>query len=121
MNSWLRQIDPNWEAAVNYQSATTTDANKQIILSLKRKLYNDRIEIGGTYGQAGNTSYDVNVSYKVKKDGRLLIRGFNNRANDPINVNNKPINTSGLGFYYRKEVDYFFPKWQKKKYDRKHK
>ena len=121
VNSWLRQIDPNWEAAVNYQSATTTDANKQIILSLKRKLYNDRIEIGGTYGQAGNTSYDVNVSYKVKKDGRLLIRGFNNRANDPINVNNKPINTSGLGFYYRKEVDYFFPKWQKKKYDRKHK
>ena len=121
VNSWLRQIDPNWEAAVNYQSATSSDANKQIILSLKRKLYNDRIEIGGTYGQSGNTSYDVNVSYKVKKDGRLLIRGFNNRANDPINVNNKPINTSGVGFYYRKELDYFFPKWQKKKYDRKHK
>ncbi len=122
VNSWLRQIDPNWEAAVNYQSATNNDANNQIILFLKRKLYNDRIEIGGTYGQAGNSSYDVNVSYKVKKDGRLLLKGFNNRANDPININNKPINTSGLGLYYHKEIEgYLFPKWRKKIYDRKHK
>ncbi len=121
VNNWLRQINPNWELDVDWKSATNKEVNQQIIVSLKRKLYNDRIEIGGTYGQAGNTSYDVNLSYKIKKDGKLRVRGFNNRANDPININNKPINTSGVGLYYRKEFDYFFPKkWRKKIWDKQH-
>ena len=118
VNNWLRQINPNWELDVDWKAAANKDANNQIIVSLKRKLYNDRVEIGGTYGQAGNLSYDAYLSYRINK--LLRVRGFNNQANDPINVNNKPINTSGLGLYYRKEVDYFFPKWRKKQYERKH-
>ena len=120
VNNWLKQINPNWELDVDWKSATNKEVNQQIIVSLKRKLYNDRIEIGGTYGQAGSTSYDVNLSYKIKKDGQLRVRGFNNRANDPINISNKPINTSGIGLYYRKEFDYFLPKkWRKKAWDKK--
>lgn len=115
VNNWLKQISPNWELDVDWQSATTKQAKDQIMVSLKRKLYNDRIETGLTYGQAGTLSYDAYVSYKIKKDGRLRVRGFNNRANDPASVTNKPVNTSGLGLYYRKEFDYFFPKWRERR------
>jgi len=121
LNNWLSQIDPNWELGVDLASTGSAESNQQIIVSLKRKLYNDRIEIGGTYGQAGNSSYDVNVSYKISKDGRLLVRAFNKQGNDPISANQTTINTSGVGLYYRKETDYFFPKWSKRVHDRKHK
>lgn len=120
LNNWLSQIDPNWDLDVDFSNTGNTDANQKVIVSLRRKLYNDRLEIGGTYGQAGTSSYDVNVSYKISKDGRLLVRAFNKQANDPVSANPTTINTSGLGLYYRKETDYFFPKWRKKMYDKKH-
>jgi len=120
LNNWLSQIDPNWELGVDLANTGSAESNQQVIVSLKRKLYNDRIEIGGTYGQAGNSSYDVNVSYKISKDGRLLIRAFNKQGNDAISTNQTTINTSGLGLYYRKETDYFFPRWSKKIYNKNH-
>jgi len=111
VNNWLSQMDPNWDFGIDYKAAnSSSDANQQVMVSLKRKLYNDRIEIGTSYGQSGNTNYDVNVSYKIRKDGRLLVRAFNKKANDPRIINTSTINTSGLGLYYRNEVDYFFPK-----------
>ncbi|MFM9946282.1 MAG: translocation/assembly module TamB domain-containing protein, partial [Bacteroidia bacterium] len=118
VNNWLRQINPNWELDVDYQRATNKETNNQIMVSLKRKLYNDKVEIGGAYGKAGNQSFDANISYRINP--RLRVMQFNTRGNDPTSVNNKPVNTSGLGFYYRREFDYFFPKWKKKLYDRKH-
>jgi len=120
LNNWLNQIDPNWELGVDFTTSSNADANSQIIVSLRRKLYNDRIEIGGTYGQSGNTSYDINVSYKIRKDGRMSVRAFNRRANDPISINVTPINSSGLGLYYRKEIDYIFPKFGKWFYEWRH-
>ncbi len=119
VNNWLRQIDPNWEAKVDWKSATNRETNNQIIFSLKKKIYNDRIEIGGVYGQTGNSSIDVDVSYKIKKDGSLRVRAFNSRANDPSSFNNKPVNTQGLGFFYRHEKDYLFEKMRKRMYDKK--
>lgn len=120
LNNWLSQIDPNWELGVDLANTGSAESNQQVIVSLKRKLYNDRIEIGGTYGQAGNSSYDVNVSYKISKDGRLLVRAFNKQGNDAISTNQTTVNTSGLGLYYRKETDYFFPRWRERIYNKKH-
>ncbi len=119
VNNWLRQIDPNLELGVDWQTANTAETNKQIIVSLKKKLLNDRLEVG--VSGSGNLSYDVNVSFKIKKDGSLLLRQFNRRANDPLNVNSQPVNTNGLGLYYRREIDYFFPKWQKRIHNKKQK
>lgn len=120
VNNWLSQMDPNWDFGIDYKAAnSSSDANQQVMVSLKRKLYNDRIEIGTSYGQSGNTNYDVNVSYKIRRDGRLLVRAFNKKANDPRSINTSTINTSGLGLYYRNEVDFFFPKLQDRMYLRK--
>ncbi|MCB9251849.1 MAG: translocation/assembly module TamB domain-containing protein [Flavobacteriales bacterium] len=119
LNNWLSQIDPNWELGVDFQNSGNAESNQQIILNIRRKLYNDRIEISGTYGQAGNSSYDANVSYKIKKDGRMKLRAFSKQANDPINPNGTLINTSGLGLFYRKEINYFFPKWRKRRNEKK--
>lgn len=120
VNNWLRQIDPNWELGIDWSNSGNTETQKQIMVSLKRKLFNERIEVGGVYGQAGISSYDVNLSYKIKQDGRLRLRGFNRRATDPLSGNNTYINSSGVGLYYRKELDYLFPKFRKKIYEKKH-
>ncbi|NUM32370.1 MAG: translocation/assembly module TamB domain-containing protein [Bacteroidetes bacterium] len=120
VNSWLRQIDPNWELGIDWKNSQNIETQKQIMVSLKRKLFNEKIEVAGVYGQAGNSSYDFNLSYKIKQDGRLRLRGFNRRANDPLSGSNTYINTSGVGLYYRKELDYLFPKMRKKIYEKKH-
>lgn len=121
VNNWLRQIDPNWELGIDWKNSQNAETQSQIMVSLKRKLFNEKIEVAGVYGQAGNSSYDVNLSYKIKQDGRLRLRGFNRRANDPLSGSNTYINTSGVGLYYRKELDYLFPRLRKLIYDKKHK
>jgi hypothetical protein len=119
ITNWLSQIDPNLDINVDLINSSTNNNSQQVMVTLKKKLINDRFETGITYGQAGNTSYDVNISYKVTSDGRMLLRGFNRRANAPLD-NNTTINTSGLGFYYRNQRDYLFPKWHKKRYAKNH-
>ena len=118
LNNWLRQIDPSLEVGVDWQTANTESANQQIILSIKKKILNERVEFG--LSGSGDLSYDVNVSYKVTQDGRLRLKGFNRRANDPSNINPQAVNTQGLGLFYRREFDYFFPKWREKRYGKRH-
>ena len=90
LSNWLSQIDPNWEIGVDYQIAATDDptVRDELILSLRRKFLNDRLELAGSYdaagvGAAGTRPYDLNVQYDLSRDGSFKVTGFQRNANDP--------------------------------------
>ena len=115
LSNWLSQIDPRWQVGIDYQIATTAEAQAELILSLKRKFLDDRLELQGSY-DAGSTTgsrpYDLNVQYNLSKDGSFKIKGFQRNANDPTLGNLSNVTTSGIGLFYRHQFDRFW--WEKK-------
>lgn len=116
LSNWLSQIDPNWQVGIDYQIASSDQAKAELILSLKRKFLNDRLELQGSYDASATTGsrpYDVNVQYNLSKDGSFKIKGFQRNANDPTLGNISNVTTSGVGFFYRHQFDHFW--FEKKK------
>ncbi len=115
LNNWLSQLDTRVQIGLDYQ---VTDAERdEIILSLRRKFFNDRLELGYSIdagAAAGTRPYDVNVQYNLSQDGNFKIRGFQKNANDPTlgSINN--ITTTGVGLFYRYQFDKFRIRRKKK-------
>ncbi len=111
LNNWLSQMDSKIKVGLDFQN--TDQASKaEIILSLKRKFLNDRLELAASVdanSQAGNNSrpYDLSVQYNLSKDGSFKVRGFQRNANDPTLGNINQITTTGVGFFYRFQFDKF--------------
>jgi hypothetical protein len=115
LSKWLSQIDPKFQVGIDYQGATA-DNQSELILSLKRKFFNDQLVVSGSVdarGGNGNNPYDVNVQYNISEDGRFNVRGFVKSANDPTLGQAINVTTTGIGFYYTKEFDRFFKKKKK--------
>ena len=111
LSNWLSQIDPKWQVGIDYQISNDQEAQNELILSLRRKFLNDRLELHGSYDATTTTGarpYDLNVQYDLSKDGSFKVRGFQKNANDPTLGNLYNITTSGVGFYYRHQFDHFW-------------
>ncbi|MFY0644815.1 MAG: translocation/assembly module TamB domain-containing protein [Bacteroidia bacterium] len=111
LSNWLSQIDPKWQVGIDYQISNDAQARDELILSLRRKFLNDRLELQGSYDATATTGarpYDLNVQYDLSKDGSFKVRGFQKNANDPTLGNLYNITTSGVGFYYRHQFDHFW-------------
>lgn len=118
LSNWLSQIDPRWQVGIDYQIATSDEAKAELILSLKRKFLNDRLELQGSYDASATTGsrpYDFNVQYNLSKDGSFKIKGFQRNANDPTLGNLNNVTTSGVGLFYRHQFDHFWFERGKKK------
>jgi hypothetical protein len=118
LNNWLSQLDTRWQVGLDYQY--TEEERDELILSLKRKFFNDRLELGYSFDAgavAGTRPYDFNVQYNLSEDGNFKIRGFQKNANDPTLGNINTITTTGLGFFYRYQFDKFRIRRKKKKVD----
>jgi len=108
LNNWISQYNQNWEIGVDWQTQNA-EQNAELILSVRKKLFNDRLEIAGSVdavtNSAGKNPYDVNLIYNVKEDGKIRIKAFQKMANDPTlgDINN--ITTTGFGLFFRMQFD----------------
>jgi hypothetical protein len=114
LNNWLGKLDTRWQVGVDYQSTYKSQA--ELILSLRRKIWNDRLEVSFSVDAvtSENRPYDISVKYDINEDGSLKVRGFQKQANDPTLGNITNVNTTGVGLYYRYQFDNFHLRKRKK-------
>lgn len=107
LNNWLGQLDTRLQVGVDYQNSYDNEA--ELILSLRRKFLNDRLELSYSVDAAaqGSRPYDISVKYDINEEGNIKIRGFQKQANDPTlgNINN--VTTTGVGLSFRYQFDKF--------------
>lgn len=107
INNWISQYDQNWEIGFDWQ-AQSAEQNAELILSVRRKLFNDRLEIAGSvdaYSNNGRNPYDVNVVYNVREDGKIRVKAFQKLANDPTMGSINNVTTTGFGLFFRTQFD----------------
>lgn len=110
LSNWISQIDPKWQVGLNWQAAGEQTA-RELIVSVKRKFLNERLEFAGSVdaGSSYNyTPYNLNLRYNISSDGRFMVHGFTRQVNDPTLGNITNITTTGVGLYYRKQFDRIF-------------
>jgi hypothetical protein len=116
LSSMLSKISNNVDIGMNYRPGD--DISKQEFeVALSTQLFNDRLIIDGNVGMtyergqknASNIVGDVDVMYKLTRDGRWLLKAYNHsNANSWYYYNNydkvSPY-TQGVGIAYRKEFN----------------
>lgn len=116
LNNWLSQLDSKLQVGLDFQSKLneSNETRAELILSLKRKFLNDRLEFaasvdanGLSTGNINSRPYDLTLQYNLSKDGNFKVRGFQRNANDPTLGNINLITTSGVGLFYRYQFDRF--------------
>ena len=110
------------QLGLNYR-AGSQNSGQAVDLALSKQFFNNKVSVDGNFGVNNNSTRsngnnligDVNIEYKLSDDGRLRLRAFN-RSNDntQIATTGGPY-TQGIGFFYRKEFEYLFPRKQRKK------
>lgn len=110
VNNWISEYDKNLELGVDYKtrSGITDQERAELILSARRKIMNDRIELAVVYNansSAAKDPYNLDLVYKVKKDGSLRLKAYHKRASDPTLGDVTNVTTTGVGFYFRKQFD----------------
>ncbi|MFT5512307.1 MAG: hypothetical protein ACI8SE_000705 [Bacteroidia bacterium] len=110
VNNWISAYDKNLELGVDYKtrSGITDQERAELILSARRKIMNDRIELGVEYNansSAAKDPYNLDLVYKLKKDGTLKLKAYHRRASDPTLGDVTNVTTTGVGFYFRKQFD----------------
>jgi len=127
LSSWLSQINKDFDIGVNYRPGDKI-SNEQLEVALSTQLFNNRIQIDGNFGVKGNTTAtqqttagstnnivgDVNIDWKITKDGQFHVKAYNKSNAIDIMNDNSPY-TQGVGIYYRKDYDHFGDLFRRKK------
>jgi hypothetical protein len=123
LSNWLSQISKKFDIGVVYRPGTqmTTD---ELQVALGTQLFNDRLSIDGNFGTAGtsqgnaqktsNMVGDVNLEYKLSKDGHFRLKGYN-KSNAVDLLNSNAPYTQGVGIVYRREFDALNELFRRKK------
>ncbi|MCE2786841.1 MAG: translocation/assembly module TamB domain-containing protein [Bacteroidota bacterium] len=107
-SNFLDQVIPGLD--VNIDLSRNDQQNFQAIISASKKLLDDRLEVQGSLNSVNNNN-NLMTQYNLTKEGNLKLRAYSRSITDPIY--NRPINTQGLGLFYRKEFDSFFKQTSK--------
>ena len=87
-------------------------------------MFNDRLVLDGNFGyssrnntienQSNTTAFvgEFSAEYKLSKDGRFRVRGFNRSTDNNLLQNISPY-TQGVGLFYREEFDHFNELWRR--------
>ena len=111
---------------MNYSTSTTSDQYDELEIGLSKGFYDDRVIVKGILdvpvgASTSNSSEvvptqfaaDVEVLYKITKDGRIRAKVFNrNNQNNPGRAQSQEGNvqyTQGLGIQYQKDFDAWGP------------
>lgn len=114
LNNMLSQLSKDINIGVNYAQGDIT-SNDQVNVNVSTAIFNDRVQIDGSFGNAGTTANtnvsnttnlvgEFNIEIKVTADGNVRIKVFN-RSNQYLLVTNDVPYTQGVGVFYRREFD----------------
>ena len=122
LNQWSSKVLPGVDLNFDIQSYNDYQTGEaqgrtQVDIGLKKQLFNERlsIQLGGTVdvegekarqNSASNITSDVDVEYKITKDGRYRLKGF--RHNQYEGVIEGQLVETGAGIIYVRD----FNKWK---------
>lgn len=118
INDLIAQMTDNIDININYKAGTDL-SNEEMTVDLKKQLFDNRLSIETNFGvvipsntyssSSTNVIGDVNIDYKITKDGRLSAQVFN-RSN--YNTNYYQFTyykmapyTQGIGISYNRSFD----------------
>lgn len=127
LGNWLSQISNEVDVGIKYRPGSGELTNTELEVALSTQFLDDRITVETNFGtqnldnpsstSSSNTSDivgDINVEYKITRDGRFRLKGFNRTNTFDIEGNTGPF-TQGVGVFYRKEFNYFSDLFKRKK------
>lgn len=116
LSSILSKMSDKVDIGVNYKPGDAV-SQEEFEVALSTQLFNDRLSINGNFGMtydrsqgnASNIIGDVDILYKLTKDGRWLLKAYNHsNVNSWYYYNNydkiSPY-TQGVGVAYKKEFN----------------
>ena len=120
LNDFISQFTHDIDININYTAGDDL-SNKEMTLDLRKQLFDDRLTIETNFGVVipsnnyGSTSTniigDVNVDYKITKDGRWSAQVFNRSNYNTIYYQYTYYKmapyTQGIGLSYKKSFDKF--------------
>ena len=120
LNDIISQFTEDIDININYKPGDDL-SNEEMTVDLKKQLFNDRLTIETNFGviipsnNYGTTSTniigDVNLDYKITKDGRLSAQVFNRSNYNTIYYQYTYYKmapyTQGIGLSYKKSFDRF--------------
>ncbi|MBE0649356.1 MAG: translocation/assembly module TamB [Bacteroidales bacterium] len=126
LSGLLSRISKNINVGVSYKPGDKM-SKEEFDLALSTQLFNDRLAINGNFGmsydkQSNSTSNlvgDVDIDYKLTKDGRWRLKAFNHSNVNSwyyyTNYDKISPYTQGAGIVYTKAFDNFWELFGKKK------
>jgi len=122
LSGWLSSVSNEFDVGVSYLPGDGA-AQEELDVSLSTEILNDRLILDGNFGyiadqqdfdneRASNFIGEFMVEYKLKRDGRLRVRGFNRSNNNDLLQLNSPY-TQGVGLFYREDFNSFSEIWRK--------
>ena len=111
LNGMLSKFTKSVNVGFNYRPSTAL-SNEEIDVALSTQLFNDKLTLDGNLGVNNNTQQktstligDLNVDYKLTKDGKVHVKAFN-RSNDNFQIATLGGQfTQGAGVFYREEFN----------------
>jgi hypothetical protein len=113
LSNWLSKLSNNVDIGLNYRPGDNI-SNDEVAVALSTELLNDRLVISSNFGvSTGNEANnnpnnligDVNVEYKLNKDGTFRVRAFTRTNEYDITNTNQSTTSQGVGIYYKKDFD----------------
>ena len=96
--------------------------SNEVDVSLSTEVFNNRLILDGNFGYAGESPQVANqysgfigeftAEYKISRDGRYRVKGFNRSVTNSLLELNSPY-TQGVGLFYREEFDKVGELWKK--------
>jgi hypothetical protein len=110
LSNWLSQISSDFDLRVKYRPGDVVNRD-EMELALSTQVLNDRLTVDGTVMSGGtnqkstnNVVGDLNVEYKLTKNGKLRLKAYN-KTNDNTVLNADSPYSQGMGIAYKEEFD----------------
>jgi hypothetical protein len=110
LDGLVGNFDKDLQVGVNYRPGSLTNSD-EVLINVNRNFLDDKLTVDGNFGAGTNTGSskniigDVNVEYKLSKDGRYKLKGFNRTNDITQQTNTGGPYTQGLGLFFREEFD----------------
>lgn len=121
LSNWLSNISDDFDVGLSYRPANEV-SSQEVDLSLSTEILDGRVILDGSVGYSGRNDLNTNqtssfigefsAEYKLSRDGRFRIRGFNRSTRNSLLQTNSPY-TQGIGLFYREDFDSFNELWRK--------
>ncbi len=113
LSNWLAQgVGDYVDINVGYNTSTSNQLSDEIELDISKNFFNDRVTVNSkidvpvgssatSSSSAQNLTGDVEVVYKVTRDGRIRAKVFNRNNQDDPSLDKLAPYTYGVGIFYQ--------------------